>query len=92
MKQQPLPGTRFVKDDKVLHIKRVRDSYVLTTRGKMTYEELATYQQVDLPRPQRAVMTILAPMPFREKVYKYFKTPAEGLRYAVAMKEAENEL
>lgn len=83
------PGSRYVKDARVLHIKAVETNGVLTSRGFMSYEEINTWSKSDKP-----VQTVSAKLTKAEKdeMYKHFPSAAAAIRFAIQSFQAQKEI
>jgi len=80
------PGSRYVKDARVLHIKAVKTNGVLTSRGFMSYEEINTWSKSD--KPEKPVQPVSAKLTKAEKdeMYKHFPSAAAAIRFAIEFK------
>ena len=88
MKPTFTPGSRYVKDAQVLHIKSV-GAKVLTTRGLKTFEEMAEWTQQDKPERPRTHAPVSAKLTPSEKdaLYKHFPSAAAAIRFALSNKK-----
>lgn len=85
------PGSRYVKDARVLHIKAAKTNGVLTSRGFMSYEEINTWSKAD--KPDKPVHPVSAKLTKAEKdeMYKHFPSAAAAIRFAIAQKGGSHE-
>lgn len=86
MKQTFTPGSRYVKDSRVLHIKAVKTNGVLTSRGFMTYDEINTWSKQD--KPEKPISPVSAKLTKAEKdeMYRHFPSAAAAIRFAIEAK------
>lgn len=92
MKKTFTPGSRYVKDSRVLHIKEIRPDGVLTSRGFMTYDEINTWSKQD--KPEKPISPVSAKLTKDEKdeMYRHFPTAAAAIRFAIQSCQGKKEI